>query len=533
MEAHYNYQFHDEFEQPLPEDEPLQEETVTSAIDAIVEAEDLPKEEPPVEKEDLDEVLSPRKYISQPAFQVKDSEPATQFYYQPPTVQKDYVFHVPKEDPVFIPVQQQEYPVYRDYDSYLKQNDLLYASDKKESTADAKKEEEIFVSRIKDEEVEPELYPISKPPTPPPLPPLPTPSNPASTFTSRGNTLKRTKPIVHKKTPWSMEEVLQQHSKMRPRVERRYHPSYADDPDSSNVRNEPAPEVLQYNDRDFSNADHGQNFNEKLYEKIEDLKLSQPERFKTERKKSEEPVEVPVMVQRPRRKYVEISMEHDKAEEDMRQIILDAKKGLKKSQTKNLQAGQEEGEPLVENKVRTFDMDNLLNKNNIWLKDHGTLRKDHNKANAGSAVDFLKDSRSKLKPAGERRLNEFTGESIPPTANSQDEVIPFRKRIPKQTFVDPTDDFRSADRSTNSPSILGKTGGSLSNKSKKRLEDHAKRFEFHRKISNSSTTEVNAFLENVFKPVFAENDLTSSDSLMVSVSCLNELFFISNSFVSN
>ena len=92
--------------------------------------------------------------------------------------------------------------VYKNYDDYLSRADILYPA--KQVDRIPLKDDSSVAAQI--DNVEPEMFPMSKPPTPPPLPPVAV-SNPPSTFTSRGNTLKRTKPIVHKKTPWSMEEV--------------------------------------------------------------------------------------------------------------------------------------------------------------------------------------------------------------------------------------------------------------------------------------------------------------------------------------
>ena len=74
--------------------------------------------------------------------------------------------------------------------------------------------------------------------------------------------------------------------------------------------------------------------------------------------------------------YVDIDTQEPR-DTDASKLILNARKGLRKAQTKNLQGdtANDPNQPVkVEEKVGGFDMDRLLSKNNIWLKDHGTYR---------------------------------------------------------------------------------------------------------------------------------------------------------------
>ena len=53
-------------------------------------------------RKEFEDAFTPRKYVSQPAFKVKNSEPSPQFYYQPQSVQKEYVYHVQKDEPIYV-----------------------------------------------------------------------------------------------------------------------------------------------------------------------------------------------------------------------------------------------------------------------------------------------------------------------------------------------------------------------------------------------------------------------------------------------
>uniref|UniRef100_A0A7M5V4L1 Unconventional myosin-XV n=1 Tax=Clytia hemisphaerica TaxID=252671 RepID=A0A7M5V4L1_9CNID len=591
------------------------------------------------QRREFDDAFTPRKYVSQPAFKVKNSEPSPQFYYQPQSVQKEYVYHVQKEEPVYVqnstfvpvakpptevqqvqrqepvfqkhsfvtqqkpseeikdyhntteikrthiirhvkpepiknkeivhvtqnykpverdidikrvqkrdvnikkhafvsvPKQQEDTEmkrvssskeeivyehVYKNHDDYLARADILYPTNPAQQVDRIPLKDDSSVN-AQIEKVEPDMFPMSKPPTPPPLPPIAV-SNPPSTFTSRGNTLKRTKPIVHKKTPWSMEEVLLKHRQMKPGLDKRYHPSYADDPENIN-------------------------FDQRLLDKITDLKRSRErlnDSFEDEQDTATNPQTLrskdqtgeknhygeptteidrePTFKKQPIRKHyidIDIDKEHQKREKEASQVILDARKGLRKSNTKNLQEEKTLDQPMVEQRTKDFDMDKLLNKNNLWLKDHGTLRPDKNSANSQESTNFLVQSKNRLRPAEYSNQNSGFVNSGGAADNDREPikrnwVDPKIRRFPKQTVVDVTDDFRSADK-RESPSILGSGGGSLSNASKKRLEEHAKRFEKRRNSSgsraSSSGSESN-FVDSVFKGVFADNDLTSADALV-------------------
>jgi len=600
----------------------LQETSRTESTDLHETAQ--PTGPPRAEAQTRDEVaqdvdnISPKKYIHQPGLRVKDSEPAPQFYYQPQSVQREYEFHVQKEEPLlprhtFVPVQpmQKEYhhhhihhhhddviatevdrdtkpkpkpvkviqtktkvknsekPTQKEYVYHvhsekqapapIQQHDFVPIQNQKQHDHDyydfdafsmtksniykapPLKQERLISNespplrekpiqkpaQIEKKSSESEIYPMSKPPTPPPLPPVST-SNPPSTFTSRKNTLKRAKPVVHKKTPWSMEEVLMKQRQLKPRVERRYHPSHADEPvppeKANNFEHQllrkivglKQQEEMNYDDHDFKKEAAKKNtlkrYERKLNAKIHDLKHNLPP----------EELQNRYQQQPPRKQhYIDISLD-ERPKEDSKEILSSAKAGLRKTSTKNLQEDKKATDPPVEQKVKSFDMDKLLNKNNIWLKDHGTPQGHQKAPNSDETTSFLKDTRSKLRHAEPANYNNISSKNTnqAPVSIGDNETEkkwgnPQRRKFPKQTVVDILDDMRSADKS---PSILGSIRGSLSSASQKRLEDTAKRFEQSRKNSSASSSgSESALVDSLFKNVYAENDLTSSDSLIVRI----------------
>lgn len=404
---------------------------------------------------------------------------------------------------------------------------------------------ELERARLQKEKEEALLRLNQKPPpiAPPPPPILPSASNPQSMFPSRGNTIIRPKPKVRKKTPWSMEEVLLKHKQLRPRVEQRYHTSHSDDP------------ILDDSKKDI--------FEKQLYEKIIDIKNTQPERYIEDQKTPDfretkpfvnlKPTKEPparnfsdidqptnreenLFKPRPGRKFIDIEIEPTKNEnEELQKILQSQKSGLRKSRTKNIQDEKEvelEREKMQRDREK-FDIQNLLENSNAG----GPMTRSFNNSppkQYNNSDQILKSQLGRLR-AVQRNIPDSSNNQSTPSNNGvdyksvlSDSNKPVR-HFPKHTVVSMTDDFRAATRTPQgtlgrknreSPSILGKSGGSLSRQSKERLEKHGKRYEMSRNNSDMSTgrgSSVSAFVDNLFKPVFADNDLTSNDSLTVSL----------------
>ena len=119
----------------------------------------------------------------------------------------------------------------------------------------------------------------------------------------------------------------------------------------------------------------------------------------------------------------------------------------------------------MEKKVNNFDMDKLLSKNNVWLKDHGTYRGQSN----NDAKNLLRESKQNLRPAefytylasapgGNNNNNDDnitkpsllskrpdSGENNADSAGSsagRQWGEPYKRRFPKERVLDVWDDFR-------------------------------------------------------------------------------------------
>ena len=278
-----------------------------------------------------------------------------------------------------------------------------------------------------------------------------------------------------------MDEVLMRHRQMKPRLEKRYHPSHADEPESENFDQQLLDKITNLKrDRDKNTEEevlnlYNNNNNNKnkptwsnnsnsddryLQNSINKPSISFPSNDFQQHQSRQEPV---FKQYQPRKMhYVDIDTELDKRGEDAGQMILNARKGLRKANTKNLQEVKTiQKDPTVENKINNFDMDRLLSKNNIWLKDHGTYRgQPTNHTDSQNAKNLLRESKEKLRPAEKYSYyatapdnNNNNNNTQPlllkrPERESAEPAItrqggePYKRRFPKEHVFEVSDDFR-------------------------------------------------------------------------------------------